>query len=309
MNSDNSIDVGRVRSYLMQLQDRICAALAEEDGGAGFLSDEWQRPEGGGGRSRVLTEGAVFERAGVNFSHVRGASLPPSASASRPEIAGRSFQALGVSLVIHPRSPHVPTSHANVRMFVAEKPGEPPVWWFGGGYDLTPYYGKREDCVSWHQAAANACAPFGEDVYPRFKRWCDEYFYLKHRREPRGIGGLFFDDLNEWDFATCFAFMRSVGDSFISAYQPIVQRRKAQAFSDAERQFQLYRRGRYVEFNLVYDRGTLFGLQSNGRTEAILMSMPPLARWEYDFQPVAGSAEEELTSYYLQDRDWLVEAK
>ena len=305
MNSDNDID--RVRSYLLQLQDSICDAVAEEDGGAAFISDEWQRPEGGGGRSRVLTEGAVFERAGVNFSHVHGASLPPSASASRPEIAGRSFQAMGVSLVIHPRSPHVPTSHANVRMFVAEEPGEPPVWWFGGGYDLTPYYGNREDCISWHQVAANACAPFGEDVYPRFKRWCDEYFYLKHRREPRGIGGLFFDDLNEWDFATCFAFMRSVGDSYVQAYRPIVQRRKNQPFSDEERQFQLYRRGRYVEFNLVYDRGTLFGLQSDGRTEAILMSMPPLARWEYDFQPAAGSAEEELTGYYLQDRDWLAE--
>ncbi len=308
MNSDNSIDIARVRSYLLQLQDSICDALAEEDGGADFLSDEWQRPEGGGGRSRVLTEGAVFERAGVNFSHVHGASLPPSASASRPEIAGRSFQAMGVSLVIHPRSPHVPTSHANVRMFVAEKPGEPPVWWFGGGYDLTPYYGNREDCKSWHQVAADACAPFGEDVYPRFKRWCDEYFYLKHRREPRGIGGLFFDDLNEWDFATCFEFMRSVGDSYIQAYRPIVQRRKNQPFSDEERNFQLYRRGRYVEFNLVYDRGTLFGLQSDGRTEAILMSMPPLARWEYNFQPAAGSAEEELTSYYLQDRDWIAEA-
>jgi coproporphyrinogen III oxidase len=308
MNSDNSIDINQVRSYLLQLQDNICNALAEEDGGADFICDQWQRPEGGGGRSRVLTDGAVFERAGVNFSHVRGASLPPSASASRPELAGRSFQAMGVSLVIHPRSPHVPTSHANVRMFVAEKPGEPPVWWFGGGYDLTPYYGNREDCVSWHQAAANACAPFGEDVYPRFKRWCDEYFYLKHRREPRGIGGLFFDDLNEWDFGTCFAFVRSVGDSFVQAYRPIVQRRKNQAFSDEERQFQLYRRGRYVEFNLVYDRGTLFGLQSDGRTEAILMSMPPLARWEYDFQPAAGSLEEELTGYYLQDRDWLAEA-
>jgi coproporphyrinogen III oxidase len=308
MNSDNNIDIARVRSYLLQLQDSICDALAEEDGGADFLSDEWQRPEGGGGRSRVLTEGAVFERAGVNFSHVHGASLPPSASASRPEIAGRSFQAMGVSLVIHPRSPHVPTSHANVRMFVAEKPGEPPVWWFGGGYDLTPYYGNREDCKSWHQVAADACAPFGEDVYPRFKRWCDEYFYLKHRREPRGIGGLFFDDLNEWDFATCFEFMRSVGDSYIQAYRPIVQRHKHQPFSDEERNFQLYRRGRYVEFNLVYDRGTLFGLQSDGRTEAILMSMPPLARWEYNFQPAAGSAEEELTSYYLQDRDWIAEA-
>jgi coproporphyrinogen III oxidase len=295
----------QVKSYLLQLQDAICAELAEEDGEVDFLTDEWQRPEGGGGRSRVLAEGAVFERAGVNFSHVRGASLPPSASASRPELAGRSFQAMGVSLVIHPRNPYVPTSHANVRMFVAEKPGEAPVWWFGGGYDLTPYYGNQEDCVSWHRIASDACAPFGEDVYSRFKAWCDQYFYLKHRREPRGIGGLFFDDLNEWDFATSFAFMRSVGDSYIKAYRPIVQRRKDQPFGDSERQFQLYRRGRYVEFNLVYDRGTLFGLQSDGRTEAILMSLPPLVRWEYDFKPTPGSPEAELTEYYLQDRDWL----
>ncbi len=299
------MEIEQVKAYLLQLQDSICAELAAEDGEVDFLTDEWQRPEGGGGRSRVLTEGAVFERAGVNFSHVRGASLPPSASASRPELAGRSFQAMGVSLVIHPRNPYVPTSHANVRMFVAEKPGEEPVWWFGGGYDLTPYYGNQEDCVSWHRVASEACAPFGEDVYPRFKAWCDQYFYLKHRREPRGIGGLFFDDLNEWDFATSFAFMRSVGDSYIKAYRPIVQRRKDQAFGDSERQFQLYRRGRYVEFNLVYDRGTLFGLQSDGRTEAILMSLPPLVRWEYDYQPTPGSREAELTEYYLQDRDWL----
>jgi len=302
------VEIDKVRSYLLKLQDSICAALEEEDGAASFIIDEWQRPEGGGGRSRVLTGGAVFERAGVNFSHVMGASLPPSASASRPELAGRGFQALGVSLVIHPRNPHVPTSHANVRMFVAEKPGAEPVWWFGGGYDLTPYYGYREDCIGWHRVAADACAPYGEDVYPRFKRWCDEYFHLKHRREPRGIGGLFFDDLNEWDFATCFAFMRSVGDSYIEAYRPIVQRRKNHPATDNERQFQLYRRGRYVEFNLVYDRGTLFGLQSDGRTEAILMSLPPLVRWEYDYRPDPGSREAELTEYYLQDRDWLSEA-
>jgi coproporphyrinogen III oxidase len=254
-----------------------------------------------------MSNGAVFERAGVNFSHVRGASLPPSASASRPELAGRSFQAMGVSLVIHPGNPHVPTSHANIRLFVAEKAGEDSIWWFGGGYDLTPYYGYKVDCVGWHQAAAAACAPFGQEVYPRYKAWCDEYFYLKHRREPRGVGGLFFDDLNEWDFPTSFAFARSVGDSFIRAYRPIVQRRKLQPYSDDERQFQLYRRGRYVEFNLVYDRGTLFGLLSDGRTEAILMSLPPLVRWEYDYQPVAGSREDELTQYYLRDRDWLGE--
>jgi len=301
------MQIEQVKTYLLQLQDNICGELAAEDGGKGFITDEWQRPEGGGGRSRVLAEGEVFEKAGVNFSHVTGASLPPSASASRPELAGRSYQAMGVSLVIHPRNPYVPTSHANVRLFVAEKEGEEPIWWFGGGYDLTPYYGNHEDCVSWHEQANAACAPFGPEVYPRFKAWCDEYFYLKHRQEPRGIGGLFFDDLNEWDFATSFAFVQSVGDSFIRAYRPIVQSRKDIPYGERERQFQLYRRGRYVEFNLVFDRGTLFGLQSNGRTEAILMSLPPLVRWEYDYHPDAGSAEAELTEYYLCDRDWLNE--
>jgi coproporphyrinogen III oxidase len=302
------MQIDQVKAYLLSLQDQICAALAGEDGGADFRTDEWQRPEGGGGRSRVLAEGSVFEKAGVNFSHVMGEQLPPSATASRPELAGRSYQAMGVSLVIHPHNPHVPTSHANVRLFVAEKPGEHPVWWFGGGYDLTPYYGNREDCIGWHRVAADACAPFGDDVYPRFKRWCDEYFYLKHRQEPRGIGGLFFDDLNEWDFETSFAFMRAVGDSYIPAYLPIVRRRKDAAYGERERQFQLYRRGRYVEFNLVFDRGTLFGLQSGGRTEAILMSLPPLVRWEYDYRPEPGTAEAELTEYYLKDRDWLAEA-
>ena len=301
------MQIEQVKTYLLQLQDNICGELAAEDGGKGFITDEWQRPEGGGGRSRVLAEGEVFEKAGVNFSHVTGASLPPSASASRPELAGRSYQAMGVSLVIHPRNPYVPTSHANVRLFVAEKEGEEPIWWFGGGYDLTPYYGNHEDCVSWHEQAHAACAPFGPEVYPRFKAWCDEYFYLKHRQEPRGIGGLFFDDLNEWDFATSFAFVQSVGDSFIRAYRPIVQSRKDIPYGERERQFQLYRRGRYVEFNLVFDRGTLFGLQSNGRTEAILMSLPPLVRWEYDYHPEVGSAEAELTEYYLCDRDWLNE--
>ena len=297
----------RVKNYLLDLQQSICAGLAEEDGGADFIVDEWQRPEGGGGRSRVLTDGAVFEKAGVNFSHVMGAALPASASAARPELAGRSYQAMGVSLVIHPRNPYVPTSHANVRLFVAEKPGEEPVWWFGGGYDLTPYYGVNEDCVSWHREAEKACAEFGDDVYPRFKAWCDDYFFLRHRNEPRGVGGLFFDDLNEWDFDTSFAFIRSIGDSFLTAYRPIVQRRKHTAYGDRERQFQLYRRGRYVEFNLVFDRGTLFGLQSDGRTEAILMSLPPLVRWEYDYKPEPGTAEAELTDYYLQHRDWLTE--
>ena len=296
-----------VKNYLLGLQQEICAGLAEEDGAADFIVDEWQRPEGGGGRSRVLADGAIFEKAGVNFSHVMGAALPGSASAARPELAGRSYQAMGVSLVIHPRNPYVPTSHANVRLFVAEKPGEEPVWWFGGGYDLTPYYGNREDCVSWHREAEKACAEFGDDVYPRFKAWCDDYFFLRHRNEPRGVGGLFFDDLNEWDFETTFAFMRSVGNSFLSAYRPIVQRRKDTPYGDRERQFQLYRRGRYVEFNLVFDRGTLFGLQSDGRTEAILMSLPPLVRWEYDYRPESGTAEAELTDYYLQHRDWLTE--
>lgn len=302
------MQIDAVKRYLLQLQDDICAALAQEDGGAGFITDEWQRPQGGGGRSRVLSDGAVFEKGGVNFSHVMGDNLPPSASAARPELAGRSYQAMGVSLVIHPRNPYVPTSHANVRLFVAEKPGEEPVWWFGGGFDLTPYYGNREDCVHWHQVAADACAPFGAEVYPRYKQWCDEYFYLKHRAEPRGVGGLFFDDLNHWDFDTSFGFMRAVGDAYIPAYLPVVQRRRDTPYGERERDFQLYRRGRYVEFNLVFDRGTLFGLQSDGRTEAILMSLPPLVRWEYNYQPQPDSAEAELTDYYLQHRDWLAEA-
>ncbi|MEP4145806.1 MAG: oxygen-dependent coproporphyrinogen oxidase [Halioglobus sp.] len=301
------MQIEQVKAYLLELQDSICSALADEDGGAEFITDQWQRAEGGGGRSRVLTEGAVFEKAGVNFSHVMGENLPPSASASRPELAGRSYQAMGVSLVIHPHNPYVPTSHANVRMFVAEKAGAEPIWWFGGGYDLTPYYGNREDCIAWHQVARDACAPFGEEVYPRYKAWCDEYFYLKHRQEPRGVGGLFFDDLNEWDFNTSFGFMQAVGNSFVPAYRPIVSRRKDTPYGDRERQFQLYRRGRYVEFNLVFDRGTLFGLQSDGRTEAILMSMPPLVRWEYNYQPDKNTPEAELTDYYLQDRDWLGE--
>ena len=300
-------DTRAVKEYLLGLQERICQRLEAVDGRASFIRDSWDRPEGGGGISRVMADGGVIEKGGVNFSHVRGEGLPPSASASRPELAGRSFQAMGVSLVIHPRNPRVPTSHANVRFFVAEKPGEPPVWWFGGGYDLTPYYGYREDCVHWHRVARDACAPFGEAVYPRYKQWCDEYFHLPHRHEPRGVGGLFFDDLNEWGFERCFDFLRAVGDSYLPAYRPIVQRRRDEPWGERERQFQLYRRGRYVEFNLVYDRGTLFGLQSQGRTEAILMSLPPLVRWEYDYHPEPGSAEAELTDYYLRDRDWLRE--
>nr|WP_047013064.1 oxygen-dependent coproporphyrinogen oxidase [Spongiibacter sp. IMCC21906] len=284
----------------MSLQDRICQRLEEIDGNARFVEDDWGR-----GRSRVITDGTVFEKGGVNFSHVQGDSMPGSATAHRPELAGRSFQAMGVSLVMHPQNPYVPTSHANVRFFVAEKPGEAPVWWFGGGYDLTPYYGFTEDCQHWHATAQAACAPFGDEVYGRYKKWCDEYFYLKHRNEARGIGGLFFDDLNEWGFERSFAFMQSVGESFLKAYLPIVARRKEMPWEQRQRDFQLYRRGRYVEFNLVYDRGTLFGLQSGGRTESILMSMPPLVRWEYNWQPDDNSPEAALTRDFLPVRDWL----
>ncbi len=296
-----------VKRYLQGLQDRICAELAREDGGAQFLEDAWTRPTGGGGRSRVLTGGNLFEQAGVNFSHVHGEALPPSASAQRPELAGRSFQAIGVSLVVHPLNPYVPTSHANVRFFTAEKPGEPAVWWFGGGFDLTPYYGFEADCRHWHQVAHRACAPLGEQAYARYKTWCDDYFYLRHRQEPRGIGGLFFDDLNAPDFDTCFSFTRSVGDHYLDAYLPIARRRRDSAFGERERAFQLYRRGRYVEFNLVYDRGTLFGLQSGGRTESILMSLPPLVAWRYDWRPEPGSEEARLYEVFLRPRDWLGE--
>ena len=304
----SQVDIAAVKQYLLALQDRICEELAAEDGGANFVEDAWERPGGGGGRSRVISNGAVFEQGGVNFSHVFGDTLPPSATAQRPELAGRSFQAMGVSLVIHPHNPLIPTSHANVRFFVAEKPGEAPVWWFGGGFDLTPYYGFEEDCTEWHQNAQAACQPFGEEVYPRYKQWCDDYFFIKHRNEPRGIGGLFFDDLNEWGFEKTFAFMRSVGDHYIQAYRPIVNRRKTLAFTETQRDFQLYRRGRYVEFNLVYDRGTLFGLQSGGRTESIVMSLPPLVKWRYDWQPEAGSAEAKLYTDFLRPRDWLASA-
>jgi coproporphyrinogen III oxidase len=301
----SQVDANAVKNFLLGLQDRICAELEAEDGRTRFREDSWEREGGGGGRSRVLEDGAVFEKAGINFSHVYGEGLPPSATAHRPELAGRTFQAMGVSLVIHPHNPYVPTSHANVRFFIAEKAGADPVWWFGGGFDLTPYYGFDEDCVHWHRTARKACEPFGDDVYPRFKTWCDEYFYLKHRHEPRGIGGLFFDDLNEWGFEQCFAFMRSVGDHYIPAYRPIVNKRKDTAYGERERDFQLYRRGRYVEFNLVYDRGTLFGLQSGGRTESILMSLPPLVKWRYDWQPAPGTPEASLYEQYLRPRQWL----
>jgi coproporphyrinogen III oxidase len=298
-------DKAAVKAYLLDLQDRICSALAAEEGGAGFVEDSWTRVEGGGGRTRVLANGAVIEKGGVNFSHVHGTQMPASATAHRPELAGRAFEAMGVSLVIHPNNPYAPTSHANVRFFIAEKDGAEPVWWFGGGYDLTPYYGNQADVVHWHQTAKNACDPFGEQMYPRYKKWCDDYFYLKHRNEARGVGGLFFDDLNDQGFEKSFAFLRAVGDSYLPAYQPILSARKNMPYGERERQFQLYRRGRYVEFNLVYDRGTLFGLQTGGRTESILMSLPPLVRWEYDFQPEVGSAEAELYEIFLPHREWL----
>ena len=304
-NPSNTPDKLAVKAYLLDLQERICAALAEEDGGGKFIEDSWVRAEGGGGRSRVLAEGAVIEKGGVNFSHVHGTQMPASATAHRPELAGRAFEAMGVSLVIHPRNPYVPTSHANVRFFIAEKDGAEPVWWFGGGYDLTPYYGNEADCRHWHRTAQQACAPFGKEVYPRFKQWCDDYFFLKHRNEARGIGGLFFDDYNTGGFEQSFALMRAVGDSYIPAYRPIMAQRKNEAYGERERGFQLYRRGRYVEFNLVYDRGTLFGLQTGGRTESILMSLPPLVRWEYNWQPPAGSAEADLYDKFLPARAWI----
>ena len=302
------MDVSAVETYLTTLQSRICERLELIDQSAGFATESWDRPEGGGGISRVLADGDVIEKGGVNFSHVVGSSMPASATQHRPELAGRSFRALGVSLVIHPRNPHAPTSHANVRMFMAEKPGAEPVWWMGGGFDLTPYYGYEEDAVSWHTQAKAACDPFGEGVYPRFKQWCDDYFYIPHRQEPRGVGGLFYDDLNEWGFDQTFAFMRSVGDGFLNAYAPILERRKDTPWTEEERQWQLYRRGRYVEFNLVHDRGTLFGLQTNGRTEAILMSLPPLVRWEYGLTPQEGTPEARLMSDFLPPRDWLAVA-
>ncbi len=297
--------VAAVTNYLLDLQNRISAVLEHEDGGGKFREDAWARPEGGGGRTRVLTDGVVFEQAGVNFSHVHGNALPPSATAQRPELAGCGFEAIGVSLVVHPHNPYVPTAHANVRFFLAQRPGAEPVWWFGGGFDLTPYYGFDEDCGHWHRTAKAACDPFAAAYHPRFKQWCDEYFFLKHRNEPRGIGGLFFDDLNENGFDHCFGFMRSVGDHFEKAYLPIVQRRKLTPHGEREREFQLYRRGRYVEFNLVYDRGTLFGLQSGGRTESILMSLPPRVTWRYDWHPQPGSAEARLTEHFLRPQDWI----
>jgi coproporphyrinogen III oxidase len=292
-----------VKTYLLGLQDRICSALEAEDGTAKFCEDTWSRPEGGGGRTRVLAEGAVFEKAGVAFSHVHGAELPASATQHRPQTAVKGWEALGVSLVIHPRNPYVPTSHANVRFFSA-KPGA-ETFWFGGGFDLTPFYGFADDAVHWHRTARAAVQPFGEELYPRFKKACDEYFHLRHRGEARGIGGLFFDDFNELGFERSFAVARSVGDAFLPAYLPIVARRKGTAYGERERRFQLFRRGRYVEFNLVWDRGTLFGLQSGGRAESILMSLPPLVRWDYDWHPEPGGPESRLVEDFLRPRDWL----
>jgi coproporphyrinogen III oxidase len=294
-----------VRAYLVELQDRICSALEAEEPGAHFHRDAWDRGEGGGGITRVLLDGQVFEQAGVGFSHVEGASLPASSTARRPELAGRAFSAMGVSAVVHPRNPHVPTSHMNVRFLVANDAGNgPPVWWFGGGFDLTPYYGYEEDCTSWHRTARGACTPFGPELYPRLKAECDAYFFLKHRKEPRGIGGLFFDDLDSFGFDGSFDFVRRVGRAYLDAYMPIVRRRRDTPYGEREREFQLYRRGRYVEFNLIYDRGTVFGLQSGGRTESILMSLPPRVRWRYDWKPEPGSREAELYDVYLRPREW-----
>ena len=293
-----------VKAYLLDLQRRIVQALEDVDGQP-FIVDAWQRPEGGGGISRVIEEGNVLERGGVNFSHVMGAALPPSAAAARPDLGGQPWEAMGVSLVLHPRNPYAPTVHMNVRFFTTTSSTGEPVWWFGGGMDLTPYYGDVADVRHFHQSCHDALAPFGADLHPRFKKWCDDYFYLKHRKEARGAGGIFFDDFNALDFESSFAMLRSVGDSFVPAYVPLLVARKDTPYGERERDFQAYRRGRYVEFNLVFDRGTLFGLQSGGRTEAILMSMPPLVKWRYDWQPEAGSAEAALSTDFLPHRDWL----
>jgi coproporphyrinogen III oxidase len=299
----NTVQV--VKAYLLSLQDKICQALEQADGKAIFQQDDWKRPEGGGGRTRIIADGNIIEKGGVNFSHVYGTNMPAAATAVRPELKGCHFQATGVSLVIHPHNPFIPTTHANIRFFSAEKAGQEPIWWFGGGFDLTPYYGFEEDCIHWHQNAHKACEPFGAEVYPTLKHACDDYFYLKHRQERRGIGGLFFDDLNEWGFERCFAFLQSVGDHFLLGYLPILQRRKDMPYNQTQKDFQLYRRGRYVEFNLIYDRGTLFGLQTGARTESILMSLPPQVTFKYNWQPEVGTPEAELYQKYLVPRDWL----
>jgi coproporphyrinogen III oxidase len=298
------MDTARVKTFLTELQELIVERIEQIDGKA-FKRDSWSRAEGGGGMSCVMEEGNVLERGGVNFSHVFGAKLPPSASANRPELAGRGFEAMGVSLVFHPRNPYAPTVHMNVRFFLAQKAGAAPVWWFGGGMDLTPYYGYAEDAVHFHTMCRNALAPFGADYHARYKKWCDEYFYLKHRQEPRGVGGIFFDDLSEGGFEHCFNLVESVGDHFLPAYAPILERRLDAAYTERERDFQAYRRGRYVEFNLVYDRGTIFGLQSGGRTESILMSLPPIVKWRYDWHPEPGSPEAALYRDFLIGKDWV----
>ena len=294
-----------VKQYLLNLQNKLCAQFEAMDGKARFAEDTWTRAEGGGGISRILQQGGVFEKGGVNFSHVTGTQLPPSALHHRPELAGSHYHALGLSLVLHPDNPYVPTTHANVRFFLAQTQSQQHYWWFGGGFDLTPYYAFREDCQHWHRNAREACLPFGEELYPRFKAWCDEYFFLKHRQEARGIGGLFFDDFAEQSFDHSFAFMQSIGDHILSGYAPLVARRQATPFGAREKNFQLLRRGRYVEFNLLYDRGTLFGLQSGGRTESILMSLPPQVHWAYNWAPEEHSAERALLTDFLPAQDWL----
>ena len=299
----NKFDINEIKEYFLSLQNDICQSLEMLDGHASFIKDLWERPQGGGGLTRVLDSGAVFEKAGVNFSHVFGHQLPPSATAARPQLAGQSFQAMGVSLVIHPNNPFVPTAHANVRFFTTE--GDDPIWWFGGGFDLTPYYGFTEDCIHWHQTAYDACAPFGSQIYPQFKQACDKYFYLPHREEARGIGGLFYDDYNELGFEQTFALTRSIGDAFCKAYNPIVKKRMNYPYEEIHKTFQKFRRGRYVEFNLLYDRGTLFGIQSKGRTESILMSLPPEVNWGYQWQPEKNSKESKLYTDYLPAKDWL----
>jgi coproporphyrinogen III oxidase len=301
------IESQAVEDYLRALQLRICSSIEDVDGKETFRRDSWDRPGGGGGESRVLVGGEVLEQAGVGFSHVFGDEMPPSATKNRPELAGKRFQAMGVSLVLHPRNPYVPTTHANFRFFTTDSGDGDPVWWFGGGFDLTPFYPFHEDVIHWHSKAKEACDPFGEELYPRFKSWCDEYFFLKHRNETRGVGGLFFDDLNDMGFEKSFEFTKAVGDQFLPAYLPIIRARRKHKYGERQREFQLYRRGRYVEFNLIYDRGTLFGLQSGGRTESILMSLPPRVRWEYNWRPDKGSPEADLYEKYLKPRDWLGE--
>ena len=301
-------EIQSVDDYFQAMQTKICASLEEIDGKGLFHNDPWDRSDGGGGTTCIMREGNIFEQAAVGYSNIKGRQMPPSATIKRPELAGKSFMAIGISLVLHPKNPYVPTTHANLRFFSAADTQGKPIWWFGGGFDLTPFYPFHEDVVHWHQKAKEACDPFGEHLYPKYKKWCDEYFFLKHREETRGVGGLFFDDLNEYGFSKTFNFVKAVGDQFLPAYLPIVEARCNHKFSERERQFQLYRRGRYVEFNLIHDRGTLFGLQSGGRVESILMSLPPKVRWEYSWKPQPGSPEAELYKNYLKPRDWLTEA-